>query len=63
MAIDRGGLKATLRAGRTGCGARGVSLSIGGKCIPPGATITMDMDGTVVTGDYAMTWSARACLA
>lgn len=63
MAIDRGGLKAPLCAGRTGWGGLGVSLNIGGICIPPGATFTVDMDGDVVTGDYAMTWSAHACLA
>ncbi|WP_230630165.1 hypothetical protein [Comamonas testosteroni] len=48
MGIDRDGLKTPLGAGRIGWGELGVSLNIGGICIRPGATIKVDMDGTVV---------------
>ena len=40
-----------LRAGRTGWGELGVILNIAGIRIRPGATITVDMDGAVVTED------------
>lgn len=38
-----------LRAGRTGWGELGVILNIAGIRIRPGASITVDMDGAVVT--------------